>query len=132
MRRWKSVSLLVAPAPKGRLAEDGTVPDKYPLNEIKTGGYMARTEQNVIDSNGTLVLNVGRLSGGTKRTVEFAHKHGRPCLIVQIENNPAPETVVQWLTENDIRILNIAGPRESKCPGVHVSALEYLRRVFHA
>lgn len=56
--------------PKGRLAEDGRVPDHYPLIELTKGGYPARTEKNVVESDGTLILNIGKLSGGTKYTVE--------------------------------------------------------------
>jgi len=56
--------------PKGRLAEDGAVPETYPLTELKSASYPARTEKNVKDSDGTLVLNIGKLAGGTKKTVE--------------------------------------------------------------
>ena len=53
--------------PNGRLAEDGTGPNRSPLVEMHSASYTSWTEQNVIDSDGTLVLNLGKLSGGTKR-----------------------------------------------------------------
>ena len=68
--------------PQGRLAEDGAIPDCYPMTEMAGADYAARTEKNVIASDGTLVLNLGDLSGGTKVTVDCAKKHGRPCLTV--------------------------------------------------
>jgi hypothetical protein len=60
--------------PKGRLAEDGTVPDMYPLIELTKGGYKARTEKNVVESDGTLILNIGKLTGGIKLIVEYMTK----------------------------------------------------------
>lgn len=116
--------------PKGRLAEDGTVPDCYPLTELVKGGYASRTEKNVVESDGTLILNMGKLSGGTRLTVECARKHGKPFLIVQMDDNPTSDSVIRWITDNSIHVLNVAGPRESKCPGLHDSAEVFLKQVF--
>ena len=51
--------------PKGRLAEDGPLPEKYQLQEMPTQNYPKRTEQNVIDSDGTLIITHGKLTGGS-------------------------------------------------------------------
>lgn len=116
--------------PKGRLAEDGTVPDRYPLIELSKGGYTARTEKNVVESDGTLILNIGRLSGGTKLTAEYARKHSKPYLIVQLDEVPKPEMVNQWLKGNAIQTLNVAGPRESKFPeGIYQQSIAFLKAV---
>jgi hypothetical protein len=116
--------------PKGRLSENGTVPDCYPLIELTIGGYKARTEKNVIESDGTLILNIGKLTGGTKLTVEYAKKNGKPFLVVQLDEEPKPETVKQWLSNNDILNLNVAGPRESKLPGgIYQQAVSFFRAV---
>jgi hypothetical protein len=116
--------------PKGRLAEDGTVPDKYPLIELTKGGYPARTERNVVESDGTLILNVGKLSGGTRLTQDCTRKHGKPCLVVQLDHEPETAPVLKWVKEHSIHVLNIAGPRESKHPGLHDIAVAFLRRLF--
>ena len=113
--------------PKGRLAEDGVVPEKYPLIEMGSASYTSRTEQNVIDSDGTLVLNRGKLSGGTKRTVEFAIKHNRPYLTVQLDDEPNVEAIMEWVKAQSIRTLNVAGPRESKCPGIYMESIDLLK-----
>lgn len=63
--------------PKGRLAEDGIIPAQYNLHEMKSADYLRRTEQNVIDSDGTVIFT---LTGGSKRTMGFAAKHLRPVL----------------------------------------------------
>lgn len=116
--------------PKGRLAEDGTIPQRYPLTELTVDDYAARTEKNVKESDGTLILNVGTLSGGTRLTLDFARKHNKPCLIVHLDRDPETAPVWQWAQEHSIRILNIAGPRESKQPGLHDIAVTFLRRLF--
>ena len=118
--------------PKGRLAEDGTVPEHYPLVEMTKGGYSARTERNVIESDGTLIFNIGKLSGGTRLTVECARKHNKPHLVIQLDAaKPNAATLAEWLDQNNIRVLNIAGPRESKTPGVHQMASRFLDEYFH-
>jgi hypothetical protein len=50
--------------PKGRLAEDGPIHTKYQLKEMPTDSHEERTEQNVIDSDGTLIISHGELTGG--------------------------------------------------------------------
>lgn len=116
--------------PKGRLAEDGTVPDRYPLIELPNGRYASRTEMNVVESDGTLVLNVGRLSDGTKATVDFARQHGRPFLVIQLDDRPQLAEALAWLRERRIGTLNVAGPRESKCPGINRQAFAFLTQLF--
>lgn len=66
--------------PNGRLAEDGPLPDKYQLQEMPTDSYPARTEQNVIDSDGTLIIARGKLTGGSDYTREMELKHKKQLL----------------------------------------------------
>ena len=119
--------------PKGRKAEDGKIPERYPLTELPSENYRVRTERNVIESDGTLILNVGALTGGTALTVEFAEKHGKPYRVEALDDDADPVLVARWLDEHHIHVLNVAGPRESKHPGlVHEKAVEFLRLVFGA
>jgi hypothetical protein len=115
--------------PEGRLAEDGRIPDRYPVIELDTPEYGARTEKNVVDSDATLVLNMGRLSDGTLLTAQLARRHGKPVLVVQLEDDPDPEAVSLWAGAHGVGVLNVAGPRESKCPGVYELALGFMRRL---
>jgi hypothetical protein len=103
--------------PKGRLAEDGTIPERYPLVELSGRGYAARIEKNVVEADGTLILNIGRLTGGTKLTEGVAKKQGKPSLVVQLDLAPGLAGVIAWIDKHGISVLNIAGPRESKFPG---------------
>jgi hypothetical protein len=115
--------------PKGRKAEDGVIPDKYPLKETPSADYRQRTEWNVRDSQGTLIFTVGPVSGGTALTAKFAKKHDRPCLVVDLATAPSTEMIRLWIEQYRIRILNVAGPRESKQPGIYGQAMAVLRRL---
>lgn len=119
--------------PHGRRAEDGTIPEKYPMIETTEPEYRFRTEKNVIESDGTLILNKGDLTNGTKATYDFTVQRGKPCLIVQLDAAEIinPEHVVRWIDGQFIKVLNIAGPRESKYPdGIYGDAASYLGKVF--
>ena len=119
--------------PRDRRAEDGRIPDIYPLQELAESEFHFRTEKNVIESDGTLILNKGNLTEGTGLTYDYAVQHGKPVLIVQLDSEQliAPPDVVRWIIGQQIITLNIAGPRESKFPeGIYLEAFEYLNRVF--
>jgi len=119
--------------PKGRRTEDGTIPDIYPLEELTSYQYKTRTEKNVVESDGTLILNKSSLSQGTELTRKFTAHHLKPCLLVQLDADLMiePAQVVRWILGQHIKILNIAGPRESKYPeGIYREAYEYLVKVF--
>ncbi|MGZ8982772.1 MAG: putative molybdenum carrier protein [Methylotenera sp.] len=105
---------------QGRLAEDGVLDNQYQLVEIEHGSYRQRTKRNVLDSDGTLILNMGDLDGGTLATFKFAQQLNKPIYVVQVDDNveSEAETVMLWLQVNNIATLNVAGPRESKRPNV--------------
>jgi hypothetical protein len=118
--------------PQGRWAEDGAIPDRYPLTETPERDYEARTRRNIEDADGTLILNQGALDGGTAFTVAHARQVGKPCLIVALEAGIEPAAFRGWLAAHPITVLNVAGPRESQRPGVYAAAvrcLETLLRV---
>jgi hypothetical protein len=116
--------------PKGRKAEDGPINSHYPLQETASASYSVRTETNVQDSDGTLILTWGSVTGGTARTLEFAKKFKKPHLVVDLSKPKEPNIVKEWGQQNRLRILNVAGPRESKVPGIHDRAVEFLRELF--
>ncbi|MEX0939675.1 MAG: putative molybdenum carrier protein [Pirellulales bacterium] len=115
--------------PAGRKAEDGTIPRHYRVQETASVDYAERTEQNVLDSDATLILGRGEPTGGTALTARLAERHGRPCLLVDLDATPASGDVQRWLTENHVRVLNLAGPRESTAPGIAAQAQSFLLRV---
>jgi predicted Rossmann-fold nucleotide-binding protein len=115
--------------PQGRSAEDGQIPVRYPLQETEGRKYKFRTSLNVRDSDATLILNVGPLEGGTGLTKILAVKLRRPYLVVELDKDQDTQAVQNWLKENSVKVLNVAGPRESKRPGIHQQAADYLKKL---
>jgi hypothetical protein len=118
--------------PRGRLAEDGPIPDCYRLAETESADYPVRTERNVLDADATLILARGRPSGGTELTRRLAHRHGRPCLVISPSRRDALRRARRWLAEQNVAVLNVAGPRESQNPGVSEAAREFLGKLLRA
>ena len=119
--------------PKGRKAEDGPLPKDYPLTETPSRKYAERTEWNVRDSDGTLILTIGMPIGGTALTRTCAERLGKPCLVLNLDDDAArTETVLAWLREHRIQKLNVAGPRESQQPGIYGRAAAFLRELLAA
>ncbi len=115
--------------PRGRLAEDGRIPDRYELVQTDSSAYAVRTERSVIDSDATLILCRGPLSGGTELTLRLAVRHGRPHMVVDLEAPCPAEAVRRWLASEQTEVLNVAGPRESQNPGMAARAAEFLTSV---
>jgi hypothetical protein len=117
--------------PKGRKAEDGPIDTHYPLQETGSVRYPIRTERNVRDSDGTLILAWGKPSGGTALTIELAKKMKKPFCIIDLSMEADSEAVREWVKANGIRILNVAGPPESSVHGVYDQAVKFLRSVLN-
>jgi hypothetical protein len=119
--------------PKGRLAEDGMVPEKYKLKEMPNDRYVERTEQNVVDSDGTLIIARGTLSGGSAYTRKMAMKHGKPWSYVDLDKIIAFQaaiTINDWLIKHNIEVLNVAGPRHSGAPQLYGQVKKILESVY--
>lgn len=116
--------------PRGRRAEDGPLPPHYPLRETRGDNYAERTRLNVRDADATLVLTRGEPTRGTALTLAFARQLGRPHLVVDLEGAPPAATVRSWLARHNVRVLNVAGPRESSAAGIHAEAYAYLLSLF--
>jgi hypothetical protein len=119
--------------PRGRIDELGRIPDVYPdLRETASADYSERTAANVRDSDGTLIISRGPLTGGSLHTREVADQLGRPCLHLDLDGqtmDAAVTAAITWLDQNDINVLNVAGPRASKDPKIHSLATTLLRVV---
>ena len=115
--------------PKGRRAEDGTIPEHYPLQETATDAYPERTELNVRDSDATLVLTRGKPDRGTALTVKLARRLRKPCRIIDLATPEATQAIRTWLIAHEVKTLNVAGPRESSQPGIRQEAESFLRSV---
>ena len=116
--------------PRGRRAEDGVIPPRYPLRETESSDYRDRTRRNVADSDATLILFTGQLSGGTALTRELALAADKPLLMIDLDSPLSPPDVAAWLRDHGVLSLNIAGPRESQRPGIAQRVKEILSAVF--
>ena len=112
--------------PRGRLAEDGPIDPKYPVIETASTSPTERTEANVRDSDGTLLLTWGKLSGGTLKTAAIANRLRKTALVIDLKENPKVELAEGWATKFQIRVLNVAGPRASEAPEVYAAAKRFL------
>jgi hypothetical protein len=116
--------------PRGRRAEDGVIPDRYPLIELPSRAYRTRTKRNVLDADGTLIIFFGKLYGGTRETLRICEDFGKPVLTIDGSVKPPDHTAVEAVSFVDlssIRILNVAGPRESSHPGAADYAKQLVR-----
>jgi len=122
--------------PKGRRSEDGVIPKKYKLKETLSPEYIVRTESNVQNSDATIIFTIGEISGGSLKTLEFAEIHNKPVLHIDIGEYPRQETVhwiLRWF-QGDVTkptppkncVLNVAGSRESKAPGIQEKVKEIM------
>lgn len=98
--------------PKGRIAEDGIIPAKYPLQELRQTEYHFRTEKNIEESDGTLIIAEQKLYGGTLLTRQLANKKNKALLCIHSESQM--KQVFDWLIRHKIKTLNVAGPRKSQ------------------
>ena len=118
--------------PKNRTSEAGRIPDIYPLQEHASENHAARTEANVQDSDGTLIFTTGKPEGGTALTVECARRHFKPYLIIDLSLGSRAvdlQKIWQWGHEHEVFVLNVAGPRESKSPGIQDAVQALVRKL---
>ena len=118
--------------PKGRRTEDGILLERYQLQEMPTDEYSKRTEQNILDSDATLILSHAHLTGGSALTQSLAEKHGKPCIHIdlsKVDMRKAGLIVNIWIHRYKIKVLNVAGPRASKDPIIYQATLDLLEAV---
>jgi hypothetical protein len=119
--------------PRGRKAEDGRIPEVYELAETPSADYLQRNEWNVRDSDATVIFTqAAELGGGSRRTSVFAAKQGKPWVHLG-ETNGIDECVArlrEFLGCHQPLILNVAGSRGSKEPGVGAFVHVVLSAVF--
>lgn len=119
--------------PRGRLAEDGPIDDRYQLQETVESDYAIRTERNVVDSDGTLLLYREQLQRGTLLTYRLACRYHKPVLRIRLDESPVDVGAIQrWLKDNGLQVLNVAGPRASSHPTIAQEAAQLLKQILTA
>ena len=117
--------------PRGRLSEQGQIPNRYPLKETPSADPAQRTQWKVRDADATLILAASVLTGGTALARDCAVRQEKPHLVVDPTGASiaVATEISEWLDAREIRILNVAGPRESASPGIYDAAAKLLRAV---
>jgi len=123
--------------PRGRLTEAGRLADSYCLQEMSSRSYAKRTERNVLDSDGTLIVSHGKLTGGSLLTRQYAKRYKRSWLQIDLNNftddsSHAAKIVSKWIHEHAIKVLNVAGPRASKDADIYNGVMNLLEKAIHA
>ncbi len=120
--------------PRDRLAEDGRIPDRYLLTEMRSRTYPARTRANVLAADGTVVFVLGDLPArrsGTALTISLCRRLRKPCVVIDLAGDPrnSRTAFLNWLTAQGVLTLNVAGRRESEAPGIEQAVAAFLRSV---
>jgi hypothetical protein len=105
------------------------------MTELASPDYPKRTRQNVVDSDATILFTVGKISRGTALTLRIAKECGKPFLHVDLAAQPedqAIQAVTSWLGRLKPKVLNVAGSRESKAPGVYRRVYRVLKAALEA
>ena len=122
--------------PKGRRTEKGKVPERYRMRQHWSRHYPLRTEKNVKDSDGTVIFTFGQPDGGSLLTIDFAKQSGKPCLRVDLNRLPDENVkrLRRWIRRclPEGAVLNVAGSRRSKAPGIHRAVKHILIRILRA
>jgi hypothetical protein len=116
--------------PKGRAAEDGPLPTRYRVRETPSEDRAERTKRNVADSDATLLISHGPLTGGSELTRKFATELGKPVLHVELSKlgaSEATDRIARWLGTLGCQTLNVAGPRASEEADIYAAASAALR-----
>ena len=98
--------------------------------------YLPRTKANVFDSDATVIFTCGPPSGGSLKTIAYAHHLNKPWHEVNLLHTTPKRAVLEimmWLAGDEelndydesvafppplACVLNVAGSRESHAPGI--------------
>jgi hypothetical protein len=96
---------------------EATAPRETAAPWQQRGIFAERTLANVRDSDGTIIIYSGQARGGTEYTIECCKQLQRPHQLIdasKISAAVAAKLVADFIRENRIEILNVAGPRQSE------------------
>ncbi len=120
--------------PKGHKTLKGPRPDltkKYGLIEHSSSGYKERTWDNVQSSDGTLRFASNWKSSGEICTKNAIINYNKPYCDISIPDGlDDTKFVLQWINDNNIKVLNIAGNSEQTSPGIYKITYEFLMKLF--
>ena len=117
--------------PKGRRTEAGPLPLTYAVEEMDTRGYPKRTDQNILDADGTVICSHGRLSGGSTLTRRISKRQNKPWLhldLADLTADLAANKLAEWIDRHGIEVLNVAGQSASKNVRIYAATFAVIER----
>ncbi len=119
---------------KGRKTQSGILPEKYRLKEMPTASFKERIEQNVKDSDGTLIISHGKPTGSSDYNRKMALKYKRHLLHIdpsQINTRRSAELINSWIALHHVEKLNVAGSRASEDPKIYKATMDILEKAYY-
>lgn len=122
--------------PKGRKAEDGRIPDRYQMTETESPNYPPRTDMNVAQSDATAIFTYGPVEeeSGCALTLKCCRRREKPHMVCDLKVAPFEHVAIMLrglVKGSNVKVLNVAGSRESKCPGIHDRVQRVLELAFY-
>jgi hypothetical protein len=120
--------------PKGRKTENGKLSDTYLLKELPATSYIKSNEQNVLDSDATLIISHGKLTGSLVSTRKIAQEHNRPFLQIDLKKTSifdAAQAVNSWILTQNIETLNVTGPQSNKDPLIYQATFDLMQTTLY-
>jgi hypothetical protein len=115
--------------PTGRVYARGDT--NYKVDPVVGSSHLSYHSTFPRVPGGTVVFSLGPvLTGGSKKTSEFAVKLNKPCLHAHSGQDDVAQALRDFVADNEILTLNVAGPRESKEPGIAEFVREVLEKAF--
>jgi hypothetical protein len=120
--------------PYWREAEDRSLTRTYRLQTMRHGNFVLAALQNVLDSDGVLIISQGDPSGNSALNRRLAEKHRHPWKYIDLDRIPAFDAARQieaWIADHGIEVLNVTGPQQSSRFDIYKTTLGILETVFH-
>ncbi len=114
----------------GRRDENGIIPYRYPLYEFFSGDIISLVLQNILESDGVLIIIFEEMDPLTQLAYDLSVDHQKPVFVWNLSKNRNFRMVTQWIGDEKIGILNITGPNEKTSPGIHEITLDVLADFF--
>ncbi len=115
--------------PTGGDAKSRNAPEKYQLHEMATARFADASEKNTLESNASLIISYGVLTGRSALTRKLAMKYGRRWMHIDLNATPSVQAmsiVSSWIRLYDIEVLNVTGPRSSRNPDIYHDTMSLL------
>ncbi len=121
-------------APRGMRNEQGPLPAQYGLQEVQSMGFRTAMEQNIMESDGTLLITRGRKTVETRYAVETALRYQRQLLHVDLSQHStfeAASLTSSWVALQNIKVVFVTGPSADHDASLYDQTKKILETAFY-